>query len=292
MTGRRSTVSVTVAAGAIVALLAVLAAAAPAGAATPAVQVTAERIEPDPRVARGDRGRPDGCPSRKQLRSKLRCVYGDRDADTTVVVFGDSKVMQYFPVLDPIAQRRGWRLVGLTRAGCPPMTVRYAFRCDRWRKRALRRLERIDPELVVTGSGIAYQVIAKGRRLGRPASRPILRRAYVRTLRRISGGGAKVAVAINPPRAPSDPPSCVQANRDRLDRCAFERGSEPYRSYVVRAAREARVQRLDISQAVCPGGTCPAVIDSVLVQRDRVHLTATFVRTLEPWFDGQLPAIG
>jgi len=171
------------------------------------------------------------------------------------------------------------------------MEVRYAFRCDRWRERALRRLERIDPELVVTSSGIAYQVVARKRRLGRPASRPSLRRAYVETLRRISDGGAHVAVVVNPPRAPSDPLTCVEENRDRLDRCAFERGSSPYRNYVVRAARRAHAQRIDVNQAVCPGGLCAAVIHSVLVQRDRVHLTATFVRTLEPWLDAQLPAL-
>jgi hypothetical protein len=269
-------------------LLAVGVALAGAAASAADIQVTAERIEPDPASARADRGRPPGCPARGRPNSELRCVYGDRDGATTVVVYGDSKAMQYFPALDAIAAERGWRLVGITRAGCPPMEVRYAFRCDRWRRQALRRLHRIDPELVVTSSGIAYQVVARGRRLGLPASRPILRRAYVRTLRELDSDGRAVAVVVNPPRAPDDPRACVLENRDRLDACAFPRGTAPYRNYVVRAARTAGVARVDVNQVACPSAMCPAVIDSVLVQRDRVHLTATYVRTLTDWLAARL----
>ena len=87
---------------------------------------------------------------------------------------------------------------------------------------------------------------------------------------------------------PSDPLTCVRDNPDRLDRCAFERGRAPYHTYVARAAREAGVERIDANQVVCPGGVCPAVIGDVLVRRDRIHLTATFTRTLEDWLDGRL----
>lgn len=263
-------------------------AAGGAGAGEVEIQRSSEQIEPDPSIARGDRGRPDGCPSRTQLGAKLRCIYGDRDGELTIVAFGDSTVMQYFQALDAIASRRGWRLVGLTRAGCPPMTVKYAYRCDRWRTRNLRRLARIDPEVVVTSSSIAYQVIAKGRRLSRKKSGPILRRAYVRTLRELKEAGARVVTVVNPPRAPSDPLECVVENRGALDRCAFERGRAPYFTYVARAAREARVDRIDANQIACGGGTCPAVIDDVLVRRDRIHLTATFTHTIVDWLGSQL----
>jgi hypothetical protein len=261
-----------------------------ADADEPAVQRTAEAITPDPSRARGDRGRPARCPTRTRIGAKLRCIYGKRKSSTSVVVFGDSKVMQFFPALDRVAQRRGWRLVGLMRAGCPPMQVKYARRCDTWRRRSLRRLDRIDPALVITGSGTAYQVVRGGKRLSRTRSAPFLRRAYVRTLKRFTRNGTRVAVVITPPRAPRDPITCVQRNRERLDACAFERGREPYRTYVAKAARAARAARtVDVNHVACPGGVCPAVIDDILVQRDRVHMTATFVRTLEDWFDERLP---
>lgn len=256
----------------------------------PRIQTTAETITPDPSVARLDRGRPERCPTRGQLGAKLRCIYGKRKASTNAVVFGDSKVMQYFPALNRVAHRRGWRLVGLMRAGCPPMVVKYAYRCDSWRERNLRRLDRIDPELVITSAGTHYQVVRNGRRLGRRRSRPILRRAYIRTLNRLGRNKTRVAVMVNPPRAPHNPVECVLANREQLDACAFERGPAPYRTYVTKAAHRSRAAlTVDVNQVACPWRICPAVMNDILVMRDKVHLTATFVRTLDEWLDEQLP---
>jgi hypothetical protein len=260
-----------------------------ATAAAPPIQQTAEVLRPDPSLVRGDRGRPAGCPIRGRAAGPLTCVHGSAGGAPTVVLYGDSKAMQHFPALDAIAERRGWRLVAISRAGCPPMTVRYAHRCDRWRERALRELERIDPALVVTSSGVAYDVVARGRRLSHAASRPILRRAWVSTLRRIARRDRTVAVIANPPRAPRDPVACVSANRDRLDRCAFPRGAAPYRNYVVRGARRAGVARVDVNQVACPARVCPAVIGDVLVYRDRVHLTATYVLAIAGWIEERLP---
>lgn len=290
--GRRATLAaIALLAGAMVAL-AVVAGTGGAGAQEPEIQTTAETIAPDPHEARGDRGRPERCPSRTELGSKLRCIYGKRRSSTNVVVWGDSKVMQYFPALNHVAHRRNWRLVGLMRAGCPPMTIRrYAYRCDKWRERNLRRLRRIDPELIVTSSSVAYQVVRRGKRLSRKRSRGFLRRAYIRTLRDFRRRGAKVVVVINPPRAPENPVTCVIANREALDVCAFERGPEPYHTYVAKAARRARAQRLDINQVACPGAICPAVANDILVFRDRVHLTATYVRSIVDWIDERLPAL-
>ena len=39
---------------------------------------------------------------------------------TTVVLFGDSHAMQWFPALNGLAKEHDWRLVGLTKAARPP----------------------------------------------------------------------------------------------------------------------------------------------------------------------------
>jgi hypothetical protein len=46
---------------------------------------------------------------------------------------------------------------------------------------------------------------------------------------------------------------------------------------------------IDPTPVVCLEKTCPAVIGDVLVYRNGAHLTATYVRTLTPWLDKQLP---
>ena len=57
-----------------------------------------------------------------------------------------------------------------------------------------------------------------------------------------------------------------------------------------RVAEEVEgVRLIDPTPIACPEKECPAVIGDVLVYRNGAHLTATYVRTLTPWLDKQLP---
>ena len=113
--------------------------------APPRIQRTAKAIRPDPRHAEDDRGRAytDKCHLKQTNRTESpRCVYGKPDSQTTVVNIGDSHALMYFPTLNRLAHRRGWRLVNLTRAGCPVADVHFGKLCDPWREHSLRRIER------------------------------------------------------------------------------------------------------------------------------------------------------
>ena len=116
-------------------------------ARTGRIQESATALRPRPVDAEADRGKPyrDGCLVEERGTRSPRCVYGARRPRATVVLFGDSHAMQLFPALEQVALRRGWRLVNLTKAGCPPSTAsvvsplsrrRYP-ECDAWRESAL-----------------------------------------------------------------------------------------------------------------------------------------------------------
>ena len=81
-----------------------------------------EAIRPEPRAAAQDwpRNYTDGCHADRPETASGECVYGNPDAARTVVLFGDSHAMQYFPALENIAKKRDWRLVPLTKSGCAP----------------------------------------------------------------------------------------------------------------------------------------------------------------------------
>lgn len=62
-----------------------------------------------------------------------------------MILFGDSHAMQYFPPLEGIAKRDGWRLIALNKAECTPALVkvrgmiaadREYSRCGAWREGA------------------------------------------------------------------------------------------------------------------------------------------------------------
>lgn len=253
-------------------------------------------IRPAPNRARTDKGQmsDDGCLTERSREHSRRCVYGDPSSRTTVVLFGDSHAMQYFPALDPIARKRGWRLVGLTRAGCQVGDVDYLDGCNAWRENTMRRIERRErPQLVVVSNSTSSRLRVKvdGERVDRRTSQPIFQAGFERTLRRLRRTGATVAVIRDQLWIPFEPADCVAEHAKDLRRCDVARKRTPGMSFDAAAAsRVPGVRAIDPLDALCTSRRCPAVIGNALVYRDRLHLSATFARTLERWLAKRLPA--
>ena len=265
------------------------------------LQKRADGLRPTPRKAAKDRSRAytDGCLAEERDTRSKRCVYGARSARRTVVLFGDSKAMQYFPAIDAVSRKRRRQMVELTKAGCPVSAVRVhntvlrrAYReCDAWREHALRRIERMDPKpLVVASSATFYRVYDGGRRLGPKESAERLQAGWVRTLERLRRAGAEVVVVEDSPDAPGSTVSCVRRSLKKLGRCAFDRDKALSFPHVAsRAARAVDGVRLvDPVGRFCLRRVCPAVIGDVLVYRNGGHVTATYARTMARWFDRRL----
>jgi hypothetical protein len=281
-----------------------LAAGKAAGAAQldrrPTLQRSATALRPTPLNADDDRGRSftDGCLAEATATRSPRCVYGDPRSRTVIVLFGDSHAMQFFPALEPIAVRRHWRLVQLTKSGCPPQAVDVIYtplnreypECPAWRAYALDRIARERPALVVTTSAVGYTAVERGRRLGPDATARALAAGYRPTLLRLRRTARRVAVLVDPPRPPWDVPDCVSERLHELRRCAFRRGPAVAGARKVAAgARRVRgVRVIDASDRFCVRRVCPAVIGDVLVYRQTGHITATYAGTLAPWLEAAL----
>lgn len=268
-------------------------------------QRKAGALRPDPLDAGRDRGRlyDDGCLVEPRDTRSGACVYGDRSSKTTVVLFGDSHAMQYFPALEEIAGERGWRVVGLTKAGCPPLAAsvwnprlnRDYHECEDWREHTLSRIEDEErPEMVVVSAASYYSVTEDGERLDdADLNRETLQSGYAKVLERLGDTGARVVVIKDLPHAPHDMPDCVSRSLDELDACAFAKSEARGGGFDVRAAEKVEgVQLLDLVPAICPDETCRAVVGDAIVYRGTNHLTATFARTLSPRIGHQLPRLG
>ncbi|MGH8866610.1 MAG: acyltransferase family protein [Actinomycetes bacterium] len=267
-------------------------------------QQSVSALRPEPSRADEDRSRmaDDGCLVSPGGTRSPRCVYGDTSSDITAVMFGDSHMMQYFPAVEAIANRRGWRLVGLTKAGCPAADVtpftgifdREYDECLEWREHTLRRIVRTEePDLILTSGLERYSVVVDGQRLDRTASAGYLEDGYVRTLRHLrEATGAKIAVIRDNPRL-LDVPACVSAHLDDLASCA-EREDSVLGARSVNVGAAGRVdgaQVIDPTPLMCPDGICPGVMGNALVYRDDGHLSATYVKTLTQWLDEQVPEV-
>lgn len=260
------------------------------------IQKEAKAIRPNPREAKKDREPPaqDGCHLRNTPETDPpACVYGDPSSSTTLVNVGDSHGLMYSPALIRLGERRGWRVVNLTRDTCVVADVKFKPDCDEWREKAMQRIERERPSVITvsaaTDDGERYAIERDGRRLSRDESEPDLEAGLKRTLVRLRATGARVVVIRDISKAPIDVVDCVGDNSRRLDRCVFPFARSEKRAYDARAARETRgVELIDPQPLLCAELKCPAVIGDALVYRNATHLTATFSSTLADWFDEQL----
>ncbi len=273
-------------------------AGAAALASQPVPQKRAEAVRPNPMQARDDRSRMyyDGCLVGMAGVKSNKCTYGKRDSKRTMVLFGDSHAMQYFPAILRLAKKHDWRLIALAKAECPPGEVRVLSmttgdeytECEAWRERTLKWIEGVEGKVtVLVRSASDYTPLGEdGNTLDGKVRIAALEKGYAATLRRVGRSGAQAAVIKDLPAAGEDVPSCVSERLANLDECSFRRPSGAGEEFDVRAVRRTEgAHMIDVTPAICPRGLCRAVIGNALVYRDKSHLSATFARTLSPWVE-------
>ena len=267
-----------------------------------AVQVKAAALRPEAAKAFEDRTRlvDDGCFVKLGVVEQGGCAYGQPDSSTTVVLFGDSHGEHYFPALEHLAKRNGWRLVALTKSFCSPAEVEQLYpgrdepfvECDEWRERTVDRiLDRERPRLVVVGGSVSIEPAEGGERLEGERAREALIDGYQSTLNRLRKGGTQVALMTDVPQSPIDVPECVAEHPQDLRECTFQApGGKPGIEEQA-ATGVGGAHLVDTRRGICAANLCRGVIGDAIVYRDRGHLTATFAATLAPLIDEQLPRV-
>lgn len=215
------------------------------------------------------------------------CIFGTANASHTAVAMGDSIALQWFPAIEKIFHRPGWRLVVITKSSCPmvadpifyPRIGREYTECTEWRNRALKWLASSKPDIVILGSTYTYgyskhQWITGTRTL----------------LKKISTAAREVYLMRSTPTLPFYGPACL-APRSKLyrwlkgkDHCTAP-AHNPYFDHVYTWLETAakpfhNVKTIDMTRSVCPHNLCRAQLNGMIVFRDNQHMTATFARSL------------
>ena len=223
------------------------------------------------------------------------CVFGSHpDGGTTVVLTGDSHAYQWYPAISQIAERRGWRLVVMTKAGCPLYDVsvdlaslRRAYtECDTWRTQAMDRIEREDPDLVVVSAAVFS---SRGADFTARWADGVGR--TTRELR--SATRAEVVALADTPNPAADVPTCLAAHLDAVQECAVPRDDallDPdRRRATARAAAGAGAVLVDPVPWFCQE-SCPPIIGNAPAYHDDDHISATYAAQLAPLLDARLVA--
>jgi peptidoglycan/LPS O-acetylase OafA/YrhL len=238
---------------------------------------------PSPRQARLDESGVGACRISTGSTVNGPCLFGDASSPDRIVLLGDSHATEWFPALMEIARPRGWAVEVLAKAGCPVSTMVIESRnvpgfyreCDTWRKGVLDRITREPrPKLIFVGTLMESAYTG-----------PEYISAWDDSLTRLQATGAPIVYFRDTPYPGKDIPDCVSGMAIGSDACDFARSSSllpDVMAELIGADKRPGVYLVDLSNALCPHATCPAVIDGILTYLDNSHITATASRILAP----------
>ena len=228
------------------------------------------------------------------------CTFGPAAAPRALLLFGDSHAIQWFNPLRIAAERQGWRLITVLKAGCPSadFNARRASSavdaCSNWRNGAFEQIAALHPTAVVMAnySGATIRGFRDEPRLSIDELRAGTRRSLVR----LAAAGVPIVLLRDSPLPPGDMSACV-ARRELLrigaaKSCDFDaataRNDTAFAAEQAAATGVPGIRFLDLGDLICPGQTCPAMRDGQLVYRDDNHLTGRFAASLAPALQARL----
>ena len=221
-----------------------------------------------------------------------RCSYGDLESSVSIVLFGDSHANHWIAGMRAAAAAEGWKLIPVTKAGCPSATIT-VFRanfnrpyeaCDTWRRNALDYIRELEPTVVVLASSSSI-------RAGTADEEWL--DGLTATIAALPDASHPVVMADSP-RFSEHVPDCLSDHLTSVRACTTERA--PAAAAQLRAAEEALVSGaggsfLDGYEISCLADPCPVIVGDVLAFRDEHHLTVVYSTLLGPRLADRLTPI-
>ena len=225
----------------------------------------------------------DDCHSNYGETESGECTYGDLNSATTIVLYGDSHAAQWFPVLEQLANEKGFKLVSLTKSACPSVDVPRAdqgayknIHCEKWRENSVKRIKEIKPAAVILSS---YQHFSPPSRFSDVDK--WWTDGQKRLLSSLSGSSEHLIYISDTPRPMRDIPNCL-ASRDVKSCNTTERTP-------VKIIRGFDI--IDPAPWLCTS-ICPAIQDGYVVYRDASHISVAAALALKPQLEAALVSKG
>jgi peptidoglycan/LPS O-acetylase OafA/YrhL len=223
------------------------------------------------------------------------CVYGDRHSQTNVVLFGDSHAAAWFPALDLISKRHRWRLIDLTKAGCPPVEVNIIFhsgdapytQCTMWRRNAMAQIAKLHPALVIVAWARFLEYPEARPLRGVPTRYPTAWQNGVAAIFSFLHRAAQHVVFISDtPTLRQLAPDCVAGHLSRVRDCTTTVAAAVRLPAVKRQeleiANREQIDTIDPTSWFCDPNRCPVIVDNILLYRDNAHMVPAWSKFISP----------
>ena len=259
--------------------------AAPRVGALPATSFPALAAEGNDSVSRFDPTTAHGC------YGVGACVFGDRTARRTIVLFGDSHAQMWLPAVSAAGVTLGYRVVLLYLGGCPfawvtvwnptavgPFPAGYYHFCDAFRARAIRSIERLHPSLVLLSNRTSLLDVSPTHYFDRAQWQRGVR-TTVRMLRRHVRHVAVIGDVVYMERTL---PQCLAAYPSTVQSCSTQNpnlAAHGHEAAERDAAKAAGARFINTLPWVCTA-RCSPVIGPFLVYLNQAHLDVTYVTYL------------
>lgn len=229
-----------------------------------------------------------------------------------VLLVGDSHARMYRSMLEGVAERRGLQLSIAAMPTCGWIDGAWAAMSAPDCKKAQEQwfgpvMEGLDPDIVILAHRVlddpGSPTILAGDgtgfvKTGTAAFDELVESRTRATVGALRDQGRKVVIIepIPQPRDDQEDPLVCLSREEGLDACRFVTGRQPRAEERLDRQLDAEddgVWSIDLDGAVCPYlPICDPVIDSMIVRRDRTHLTLTFAESLSERFEDVLVSAG
>jgi hypothetical protein len=207
------------------------------------------------------------------------CPVGDVSSKRTVVVLGDSFLMQWLPALAAIGTQEGLRVVPLIKLGCVPFDVPQQHRaddypsCPAFRSWATAEIRALRPDLVVVGYRGLFHVVPEDGRTPEQAWSD----GVASTLRRLQPLAPLEVLSSTSPVS-FNPWTCLASPGADMATCTSRQEHDETEANTLTRAVTDRlgIRYVDATGLVCRHDLCPLVVDRTIVRHDAAHVTRTW----------------
>ena len=234
------------------------------------------------------------CQSAHGSAKVVACGFGPVDADTRMVLVGDSHAMMWSSPIKRVAINKGWRLTTMTKTACTPLLGLRTQRqleidggrtCRAWRANVIAKLKAKPPDLIILTQSDRYKLFDSNGGVQPKYQWPLLwNRALKRTLAALPARST-VMVLGDVPKNYGDPRRCLNHSRGDMSACVSPRAPDAMRKIdlALRQAAASKGARFrTLYGKICSYDPCPVVQGHILMWRDKSHITNTFAVQLQP----------
>ena len=229
------------------------------------------------------------------------CIYGDVDADTTIVLAGGSHIEPFIIPLDALGKEHHFKVAAFVRQECPlvvggpddPANEIVSPVCAEWGENALRAIIDMGPDMIISTSTRPAGHAGDG-----IVSADYVPDAYTNLWQRLAELGIPFVGLrdnpwmFNPDGDPMDPNLCiVMGYPDYACSMAADMvyAQEDPASYFLDG--DLAQWEIDTSGWYCVDGICPPQIGNVYIYRDQNHISNAYAESLTPLLWEQLSPI-